>query len=498
MALVLSGASLAPLTADAEGTAADGKAQAAPAAPVTRIYAHPRVVTVYGRARFSYGADAPGLSFRCRLRGPGRENYRFRACPTDSPTSVGGRVTYSGLRASRGLYTFAVQAYVPATDSTPQVPGSYAESSFHIYSLYSPSHYSPRPGASFNRPLSRDQRKVNINKMIATINSMPGYRQGSNATCPWAPDLRPSSIRISLYSLTGGRFARALAAAHRRCVSVQILMNNHLDRTTDGAWRLLEDRLGTEVYGGGRARRSFAHRCSYGCRGSGVLHTKMYLFDSSAIVPRYNRINSTVVMGSSNMTFNATDIQYNDLYTVRGRPDLYRTYLRMFNLMKRDDGYSPHLVQATDGGYQTHLLAPGPRRSGPRDDHAALHPLHRRHRRHRHQRQDRRVHQHARLVQRPRDALRPPGPQDVQPGLHRPRALQLHELRGLQAAAQRHRCPDDRPPDAVLPQRDDRRTSTATSRTWPPPVTSAATPAPGWCGPARTTSPRPAPTSTRS
>jgi hypothetical protein len=53
------------------------------------------------------------------------------------------------------------------------------------------------------------------------------------------------------------------------------------------------------------------------------------------------------------MTFNATNIQYNDLYTVRDRPDLYRTYLRTFNLMKRDNGFVQRLIQVRNGSYQT-------------------------------------------------------------------------------------------------------------------------------------------------
>jgi hypothetical protein len=147
-------------------------------------------------------------------------------------------------------------------------------------------------------------------------------------------------------------------------------MNNHLDRTNDPAWKRLEDALGTQVYGNGRARRSFAHRCSYGCRGSGVLHTKMYLFDSSVESPRYNRVNSTVAVGSANMTFNSTNIQYNDLYTVVGRSDLFRTYSYMFNLMKRDRGVANRLVQTTNGSYQSTFWPQTP--GGPDPQMSAL------------------------------------------------------------------------------------------------------------------------------
>jgi len=365
LALLVSAASLTPLSAasaepspGAPGPAAAaeaGTAQAArPTRPTTRIYAHPRAVTIYGRARFSYGSDRKGVRFTCRLRGPGRRAAAFHACPSDSPGSQGGRRTFTDLPASAGAYRFVVRSWIPARAGKPLILGRVARYSWHVFSVYRPApRYVPRRGASFNRPLSPSHQRISINKMIDTINAMPGYRQGTRSTCPWAPELRPSTIRITVYSLTGKRFAQALVAAHRRCVSVQVLMNNHLDRNTDPAWRRLEDALGTQVYGGGRARRSFAHRCSYGCRGSGVLHTKMYLFDSQMQSGRYNRVRSTVATGSANMTFNATNIQYNDLYTVPNRPDLYRTYLRTFNLMKRDNGFVQRLIQVRNGAYQT-------------------------------------------------------------------------------------------------------------------------------------------------
>lgn len=385
IALVVSAAALTPLSsasadpspgADQSSAVADSDATSVKASPPeTRIYARPRAVTIYGKARFSYASDRAGVRFSCRLRGPGRRATSFHPCPSDSPGSQGGRRTYTGLKASSGVYRFVVRSYLPATPGVPRTLGRVAKYNWHVFSVERPSgKYLPRRGATFNRPLSPGRQKISIDKMINTINAMPGYRQATGSTCPWAPELRPSSIRITLYSLTGARFADALVAAHRRCVSVQVLMNNHLDRNTDGAWRRLEDALGTQVYGGGRARRSFAYRCSFGCRGSGVLHTKMYLFDSNMQSGRYNRIRSTVAMGSSNMTFNATNIQYNDLYTVPNRPDLYQTYLQMFNLMKRDNGFVQRLVQKRDGAYQTTFWPQD--RGGPDPQMQALRSIH--------------------------------------------------------------------------------------------------------------------------
>ena len=348
VALVLSATALSPIA-----TAATTPSPSPAVAPDTLIYAHPKKVGISGKPRFIYGSDRADVMFRCRLRGPGRENDRLKTCPQDAGDPKRGQLRYSGLKSSAGAYVFMVQAYIPATGDTPRINGPFRTFVFHKFTLTSPDHFSPRKGASFNRPLSPAYTKVNINKIIRTVNSMPGYKQATRSTCPWNPRLRPSSIRITLFSLTGHRLAKALVAAHRRCVSVQILMNNHLDRTNDPSWKVLEDAMGPKVYNGGHAKRSFAHRCSYGCRGSGVLHTKMFLFNSTAPSSRFNKITAMVTMGSSNMTFNATNIQYNDLFTVRGREDLYSTYLHQFNLMKRDNGVTRRLVQVKNGAYQT-------------------------------------------------------------------------------------------------------------------------------------------------
>ena len=56
----------------------------------------------------------------------------------------------------------------------------------------------------------------------------------------------------------------------------------------------------------------------------------MYLFDSTVPAPNgsWNKIVKTVVVGSSNMTFNAAKVQWNDLYTVRDNARLLSQYLR--------------------------------------------------------------------------------------------------------------------------------------------------------------------------
>jgi len=305
-------------------------------------------------AAFTFRANQAGARFRCRLLGPGHTSTAFTACPTTGGTAstTTGATSYSGLAPSPQKYTFAVRAVTPAVPAAGRADAY----SWRVYSAFSPAHYSPPGGARFNNPLGRRAaQRHNLAHVIATINSMPGYKQATQgAPCPARTSLWPGRIRISLYSMTDRSFSAAARAANRRCISVQILMNNHLSAVTDVAWRLLEQSLGTRVFRGAQPRRSFAHRCSFGCRGHGVLHTKMYLFDSTLPAPARgsNRITKTVMVGSSNITSNASRVQWNDLYTLRGNGRVHADYLQMFNLMKTGRK-SSRLVTFFEGLYSS-------------------------------------------------------------------------------------------------------------------------------------------------
>ncbi len=308
---------------------------------VTTVTRTPVAVSLSRSARVTYRANRPGVKFRCRLRGPQHRGTSLVGCPTRSSTgtSSSGSVVYRRLAPSPHRYVVTVQAYVPATSATPERRGRSDTGQWRVYSVFSPRHYSPPAGARFNNPTGGlRSRRVNLSHVIRTINSMPGYAQGPRrgGPCPTHASRWPSTIRISLYSMFDGTFARAMRAAHRRCVSVQILMNNHLSGATDPPWALLQRSLGRSVRVHGVARRSFAKRCHYGCRGHGVLHTKMYLFDSNVPAPyrSRNRIRNTVMVGSSNITSNASGVQWNDLFTIRGNGRVHRDYAQMFTRMK--------------------------------------------------------------------------------------------------------------------------------------------------------------------
>ncbi len=209
---------------------------------------------------------------------------------------------------------------------------------------WSPGHYTPPAGPKFNNPLGgQSARRTILRHVIRTVDSVRGYRLPKGVSCPRRPELYPAEIKISLYSIADLKFVDRLIAAHRRCISVQVLMNDHLSAATSPSWARLVHALG-----GDRSRRSFAYRCHRGCRGGpSVLHTKMYLFSQAG------HARNVVMEGSSNMTSNAARVQWNDLLTAPDQQSLYDHYKSVFEEMVRDRRVSHPLRTFDDGRYQS-------------------------------------------------------------------------------------------------------------------------------------------------
>jgi hypothetical protein len=210
--------------------------------------------------------------------------------------------------------------------------------------LWSPLNYTDPGGPTFNNPNgSKASQRRNLDRIAKMVRSTQGYRVRSVAQCPRVRAQFPNEIRIALYSFSDPRVADALIAAHRRCVSVQVLMNDHLSNGTVPAFGKLQRYLGTRM-----GSRSWARRCNNGCRGrGGVLHSKIYLF-SQAYYAR-----KPVVVGSSNMTGKAANVQWNDLIVFKDRPVMYGQYFRLFNEMAQDRLANQPAQDLYDGGYLT-------------------------------------------------------------------------------------------------------------------------------------------------
>jgi phosphatidylserine/phosphatidylglycerophosphate/cardiolipin synthase-like enzyme len=243
-----------------------------------------------------------------------------------------------GLSACLVVVSGAAPPAAAATRVKPRNPLTWTKTA--------PGTYTPRYGPTFNNPYGTDTaRRRILAHVISTINSSPGYVRprtagGALAPCPSNPRLWPSEIKISVYSIANHAFVSALINAHLRCVSVQLLMNHHLDATTSLSWARLLRALGND-----RGQRSWTRRCIGGCRGHAVLHSKFYLFS------RAGQARNTVMVGSSNMTRNAVKLQYNDMFTANGSSVLYGHYRQIFNEMKQDRVVANPLRIVTAGRY---------------------------------------------------------------------------------------------------------------------------------------------------
>lgn len=195
-------------------------------------------------------------------------------------------------------------------------------------------------GVFFNVPRNDDPAKVfRIERQIvAAINHAA----------------KGSVIMISVFSFDRFPVADALIAARRRGVQVRVLMNNH---QTTGAMRKLYRHFGRDT-----TRPVFADTCSYGCRSQGEnLHSKFFLFSKTGASE------NVVMVGSTNLMFNAADNQYNDLYVRADAPKLYDQFFTLFQQMRKDRLADPLYWMATVAPTFSLQVLPYPKASASDD-----------------------------------------------------------------------------------------------------------------------------------
>ena len=308
-----------------------------------------------------------------------------------------------------------------------------------------PRYFTPKFGPMFNNPYAElSKRRALLTQVIRAVKSSPGYKldhrpgHRQEAEVPAQPGVLPVDDQD-----------RGLL--HRR----QAVREGDRERPPTVRQRPGADELPprqdhVEVLGPHRSARSAAaagstgatsaasrHRCSNGCLGTSVLHSKFFLFSHPGKA-RY-----TVMTGSTNMTKNAIGVQWNDLYTVNGNTQLFGQFKHMFKKMVRDRmANGPYVFKS---GRYTTVFYPF-RKATERSDRtmrvAEEHPVPRRQGRHRHQRPHRGLHRDARVVQRPRALPREAGAPHVRQGLLRADPLQLHVAPDVRPPQARHRPPD--------------------------------------------------------
>lgn len=187
----------------------------------------------------------------------------------------------------------------------------------HKLERRAPDTYTPRPGVKFNLPTSKDRRGVIKRHIYRSLQSAPAG----------------SKIRIASWNIQSRRMVDAAIRAHDRGVSVRVIMAKAVaDRQREGG---AFDRLHRNLRQGNknlrRSMRSWARGCEASCRGfGGIEHTKMYLFT------RVGAARNVVMVSSANMTEVAAYVQWNDMFTVVGRPDLLQKFFSIFQEMSLD------------------------------------------------------------------------------------------------------------------------------------------------------------------
>ncbi len=167
----------------------------------------------------------------------------------------------------------------------------------------------PSPASSPTTRASADRRRL----LEHIIKSIGGTR-------------RKQHIRIISWNVTSHGFVDKLIAAHRRGVSVRVLMSDGkaldngelLAAQAEPAARSVPARRGC-----GKKYKSWARTCEGSCRGArGIAHSKLFIFSKAGKARR------VVMSTSANATEVSVNYQWNDLYTQVGNRKIYRGFVQ--------------------------------------------------------------------------------------------------------------------------------------------------------------------------
>ena len=129
--------------------------------------------------------------------------------------------------------------------------------------------FTPASGPTFNNPYGpTNSRRAIIRKILRTIDVVP----------------RGEEIRIASWNVRSNNITAALLRAHRRGVSVQVVMdrsNWQADNPNPDAARLADGLKAGNAAQEGR-EPSWLRQCTGACRGPhGIAHTKFFLFSKA-------------------------------------------------------------------------------------------------------------------------------------------------------------------------------------------------------------------------
>jgi len=189
------------------------------------------------------------------------------------------------------------------------------------------SRYWPKGGPTFNNPLgSRGSQTAIERRIVKAIDATP----------------RHARIRFATWSFFNTPITGALIRAHKRGVSVRLVMPYNKAQASR-PYRILRSVF--HKYGNKKrkswAAKSGVHACHATCRGShGTMHSKVFLFSKTG------KSDHVMMWGSANLTSMAARGQWNDMYTSNRRRGLYDYGNKIFNQYWRD--------KPTHGKYKVH------------------------------------------------------------------------------------------------------------------------------------------------
>lgn len=195
------------------------------------------------------------------------------------------------------------------------------------------SKWQPKPGVRFNEP--RDPKQShNINSYIrkAIANSPKG-----------------SQIRLVTWNYSNALYVNDVIAAHKRGVSVRIIMANGLAQAQGRGSYYPRTR---DALAKGNKKRSpemtsWFRTCKNSCRGKeGIQHGKFFMFSHTG------GRNNVVMSTSANLTDAAAYVQWNDLLTVVDRQVTWDNYTKIFKQMSRDKPIRPAFYKFVDDNYE--------------------------------------------------------------------------------------------------------------------------------------------------
>ncbi|KRF03516.1 hypothetical protein ASG88_22185 [Nocardioides sp. Soil777] len=221
----------------------------------------------------------------------------------------------------------------PAPTATPTPTPAPTETPTEDPTQDATSKWHPRPGVRFNEPRDPEQsHKINRYIRQAIANTPKGQ-----------------SMKLVTWNFSNQLFVNDIIAAHKRGVSVRLVMANGLaedqSRSNGYFWQVQR-----ALQKGNKKRpgylKSWARTCKNSCRGKeGIQHGKWFMFS------RTGGRNMVVMSTSANLTDAAAYNQWNDLLTVQGRQGTYAAYEAVFKEMSRDRQVKPAFRTFDDKNY---------------------------------------------------------------------------------------------------------------------------------------------------